>query len=184
MPRIAANRTNLRLDRPLRVKFTKTLSAIALVGVALCAANSAAAQTRHGTLREVNNMEIAVEPPDADAKACGVTESGLTEAVRKGADGAGFVLESYDYALYLRVSSLPSKTDCFSSVDIEVRYSGKLPLPAYPKGNFVRTVLWSNGTIVFSARNHHGAEIAAVVTILVKGLITDWTEDNSLQRAG
>lgn len=162
----------------------KTLSVIAMFGLVLCTANGAAAQTRHGTLRDVNNMEIAVEPMDADAKACGITVSGLTEAVRKGAEGAGFALESYDYTLYLRISSLPSKADCFSSVDIEVRYAGKLPLPAYPKGNFVRTVLWSNGTIVFSPRNHHGADIAAVVTLLVKGLVTDWTGDNSLQRAG
>ena len=162
----------------------KKHTAIAIFGAALCAASGASAQTLHGTLRDVANMEIAVEPLDSDARACGISEAALTQAVTKGADGAGFALTGYDYDLYLRVSSLPNKTDCFSSIDIEVRYAGKLPLPAYPKGNFVRTVLWSNGTVVFSARNHHGVDIAKVVTDLVRVLVADWVEDNSLQRAG
>ncbi|MEN8197213.1 MAG: hypothetical protein ABFS30_11985, partial [Pseudomonadota bacterium] len=76
------------------------------------------------------------------------------------------------------------ETDCFSSIDVDVRYVGKLPLPAYPKGNRVRAVLWSNGTIIISPRNQHGREVAAVVTHLVKGMVKDWIQDNSRQSAG
>lgn len=162
----------------------KQLAILISLALGLGAANDAAAQTLHGTLREVLNIEVAVEPLDKDARACGINEASLTEAIRQGAEGAGFKLEGYDYALYLRISSLPRETDCFSSVDVEVRYVGKLPLPAYPKGNLVRAVLWSNGTIIISPRNVHGQEIASVVAHLVKGLVADWTRDNSQQRAG
>lgn len=158
--------------------------ALAVIAAVLIAPAAGVAQTLHGTLRDVQNLEIAVEPLDGDAQACGVNETNLSEAVRAGAEHAGFKLDGYDYALYLRISSLPRESDCFSSIDIEVRYLGKLPLPAYPKGNLVRTVLWSNGTIIISPRNVHGREIASVVTHLVKGLVEDWTRDNSQQRAG
>ncbi|MEN8261810.1 MAG: hypothetical protein ABFS02_14795, partial [Pseudomonadota bacterium] len=138
------------------MNFQKKVSTIVILGLALCVANGASAQTIHGTLRDVTNLEIALEPLDSDARACGVRKSDLTEAVNKGAESAGFALNGYDYALYLRVSSLPRETDCFSSIDVDVRYVGKLPLPAYPKGNRVRAVLWSNGTIIISPRNQHG----------------------------
>jgi hypothetical protein len=113
-----------------------------------------------------------------------VRKSDLTEAVKKGAERAGFAMNGYDYALYLRISSLPRETDCFSSIDVDVRYVGKLPLPAYPKGNHVRAVLWSNGTIIISPRNQHGREVAAVVKLLVKGMADEWIQDNSRQSAG
>lgn len=172
------------MDRSLHKSFLNRISAITIFGLALCVANSASAQTVHGTLRDVTNLEIAVEPLDSDARSCGVRESDLTEAVKKGAEEAGFTLDGYDYALYLRISSLPRETDCFSSIDVDVRYVGKLPLPAYPNGNRVRAVLWSNGTIIISARNQHGREVAAVVTLLVRGMAEDWIQDNSRQRAG
>ena len=172
------------MGEPLQMVFLKRILAISSVGLALCAANGASAQTIHGTLRDVDNMEIAVEPLDADARACGQRVADLTEAVKKGADGSGITLSGYDYELYLRVSSLPRETDCFSSIDVEVRYSGKLPLPSYPNGNRVRVVLWSNGTIIISPRNQHGAEVADVVTYLVKGMVEDWIRDNSRQSAG
>lgn len=156
----------------------------AVVAGILAVPLGSAAQTLHGTLRDVLNLEVAVEPLDEDAHSCGVTEAKLADSVREGAENAGFKLDGYDYALYLRVSSLPRESDCFSSVDIEVRFVGKLPIPAYPKGNLVRTVLWSNGTIIISPRNVHGSEIASVVVHLVKGLVEDWTRDNSQQRAG
>lgn len=160
------------------------LGVLAIFAVALIAPAGAAAQTLHGTLRDVSSLEVAIEPLDQDARSCGVSEASLIDSVRGGAENAGFKLDGFDYALYLRISSLPRESDCFSSVDIEVRYLGKLPLPAYPNGNLVRTVLWSNGTIIISPRNVHGREIAAVVTHLVKGLAEDWTRDNSQQRAG
>lgn len=162
----------------------KKFSVLVVLALALGAAKGAAAQTLYGTLRDVLNLEIAVEPLDQDARACGISEAKLTDAIRQGAEDAGFGLQGYDYALYLRISSLPRASDCFSSIDIEVRYVGKLPLPAYPEGNLVRTVLWSNGTIIISPRNVHGREIASVVVHLVKGLVADWTRDNSQQRAG
>ena len=164
--------------------FLKEFSAITIFGLALCIANGASAQTVNGTLRGVTNLEIAVEPLDSDARTCGQRMSDLTEAVKKGAEGAGFTLDGYDYALYLRISSLPRETDCFSSIDVEIRYVGKLPLPAYPDGNRVRAVLWSNGTIIISPRNQHGREVTAVVTLLVKGMVEDWIQDNSRQSAG
>lgn len=160
------------------------IGVLAAVALILCGPASVAAQTLHGTLRDVTNIEIAVEPLDQDARSCGVNEQALTKAIREGAKQAAFSFKGYDYALYVRISSLPRQDDCFSSIDIEVRYVGKLPLPAYPKGNFVRTVLWSNGTIIISPRNVHGREIASVVTYLVEGLVKDWTRDNSQQRAG
>jgi hypothetical protein len=160
------------------------IGALALFAAVLTAPAVGEAQTLHGTLRNVSNLEISVEPLDRDARACGVNQTRLLEAVRKGAEHAGFTFDGYEYALYLRISSLPRESDCFSSIDIEVRYVGKLPLPAYPKGNLVRTVLWSNGTIIISPRNLHGQEIASVVTHLVEGLVADWTKDNSQQRAG
>lgn len=172
------------MDRPLHKKNLRELFAITVFGLALCVANGASAQTVHGTLRDVTNLEIAVEPLDSDARACGQRMTDLTEAVKKGAEKAGFALDGYDYALYLRISSLPRQTDCFSSIDIEVRYVGNLPLPAYPNGNRVRAVLWSNGTIIISPRNQHGREVAAVVTLLVKGMVEDWIHDNSRQSAG
>lgn len=160
------------------------MSAITISGLALCGANGASAQTVHGTLRGVTKMEIAIEPLDADARTCGQRMSDLTKAVKKGAEKAGFTMDGYDYALYLRVSSLPRESDCFSSIDIDVRYVGKMPLPAYPSGNRVRAVLWSNGTIIISPRNQHGLEVASVVTRLVKGMVEDWIRDNSLQSSG
>jgi hypothetical protein len=172
------------MDRPLHKNCLKKLFAIANFGLVLFVANGAGAQTVHGTLRDVTNLEIAVEPLDSDARACGVRKSDLTEAVKKGAERAGFAMNGYDYALYLRISSLPRETDCFSSIDVDVRYVGKLPLPAYPKGNHVRAVLWSNGTIIISPRNQHGREVAAVVKLLVKGMADDWIQDNSRQSAG
>ena len=172
------------MDRPLHKKFLRELSAIAIFGLALGVANGASAQTVNGTLRGVTKLEIAVEPLDSDARACGQRLPDLTDAVKKGAEKARFTLDGYDYALYLRVSSLPRETDCFSSIDIEVRYVGTLPLPAYPNGNRVRAVLWSNGTIIISPRNQHGLEVAALVTLLVKGLVDDWIRDNSRQSAG
>lgn len=162
----------------------RKIGAQAIIAATLIAPGGVAAQTLHGTLRDVLNLEVAVEPLDQDARDCGVSEAKLAQAVREGADHAGFKLDGYDYALYLRISSLPREDDCFSSIDIEVRYLDKLPLPAYPKGNLVRTVLWSNGTIIISPRNVHGQEIASVVTHLMKGLVEDWTRDNSQQRAG
>jgi hypothetical protein len=162
----------------------RNIRALAVIAATLLAPAGVVAQTLHGTLRDVMNLEVAVEPLDQDARACGVNEAKLAESIRAGAEHAGFKLDGYDYALYLRISSLPRESDCFSSIDIEVRYLGKLPLPAYPKGNLVRTVLWSNGTIIISPRNVHGQEIASVVTHLVKGLAEDWTRDNSQQRAG
>ena len=172
------------MDRQLHKNLLKKIATITIFGVALCVANGASAQTVHGTLRDVTNLEIAVEPLDSDARACGQRMSDLTEAVKKGAEKAGFTLDGYDYALYLRISSLPRESDCFSSIDVEVRYVGKLPLPAYPNGNRVRAVLWSNGTIIISPRNQHGREVAAVVTLLVKGMVEDWIQDNSRQSAG
>jgi hypothetical protein len=152
--------------------------------MALGVANDASAQTIHGTLRAVINIEIAVEPLDADARACGISEAKLDDAVRKGSKEAGFNLDGHDYSFYVRVSSLPRDSDCFSSIDVEVRYVGKLPLPAYPNGSRVRAVLWSNGTIIISARNQHGREVAALLTSLVEGMSEDWIQDNSRQSAG
>ena len=172
------------MDRQLHKNLLKKIATITIFGLALCAANSASAQTVHGTLRDVTNLEIAIEPLDSDARACGQRMSDLTEAVKKGAEKGGFTLGGYDYALYLRISSLPRQTDCFSSIDVEVRYVGKLPLPAYPNGAQVRAVLWSNGTIIISPSNQHGPEVVSVVTFLVKGMVEDWTRDNSRQRAG
>lgn len=172
------------MDRPLHQSLLKKFCTIAGFGLALCFANSASAQTIHGTLRDVANLEIAVEPLDSDARSCGVRESDLTKAVMKGVENAGLAFDGYDYALYVRISSLPRESDCFSSIDVEVRYVGKLPLPAYPNGNRVRAVLWSNGTIIISPRNQHGREVAAVVSLLVKGMAEDWIEDNSRQSAG
>ena len=150
----------------------------------LVAANSASAQTVHGTLRGVTNFEIAIEPLDADARACGINGADLVKAVRNGSQKAGFNLDGYDYSFYVRISSLPRETDCFSSIDVEVRYVGKLPLPDYPKGNRVRVVLWSNGTIIISPRNQHGREVTAVLTLLVEGMAEDWIQDNSRLSAG
>jgi hypothetical protein len=138
----------------------------------------------YGTLRDVENLELAIEPLDRDAQACGIDRSAIVDAVKAGSKDAGFKLDGYDYALYLRISSLPKETDCFSSIDVEVRYVGKLPIPAYPQGNRVRTVLWSNGTIIISPRNQHGREVSDVVTYLVKGLSTDWLKDNAAHKAG
>ena len=148
------------------------------------AANGATAQTVHGTLRKVNNLEIAVEPLDADSQFCGISGADLVDAVRNGSQKAGFKLDGHDYSFYVRISSLPRDSDCFSSIDVEVRYVGKLPLPAYPDGNRVRAVLWSNGTIIISPRNQHGREVAAVLTLLVEGMAEDWIQDNSRQSAG
>jgi hypothetical protein len=173
-----------RMDRSLRIKFPNFYSAAVIFGLVLCAANGASAQTVYGTLRGVTNFEIAVEPLDADARGCGVSEAKLTEAVRSGSKNAGFNLGGYDYSIYVRISSLPRESDCFSSIDVEVRYVGKLPLPEYPNGNQVRAVLWSNGTIIISPRNQHGREVASVITLLVKGLVEDWIQDNSRQSAG
>lgn len=164
--------------------FPNRLFAISIFGLGLFAASIAGAQTIYGTLRGVHSLEIAVEPLDADARDCGQHVSELTEAAKKGLGNAGIALNGYDYELYLRVSSLPRDTDCFSSIDVEVRYTGKMPLPAYPNGNKVRAVLWSNGTIVISPRNQHGPEVAAVVTYLVKGMTEDWIRDNSVLSAG
>lgn len=172
------------MDRPLHVKFSNIIFAITVVGLALGVANDATAQTAHGTLRGVTNLEIAVEPLDKDARACGLRMPDLVEAVKKGVGNVGFSLDGYDYALYLRISSLPRETDCFSSIDVEVRYVGKLPLPAYPNGAHVRAVLWSNGTIIISPSNKHGPEVVSVVTFLVKGMVEDWIQDNALQSAG
>lgn len=162
----------------------KKLHAIAFFGLMLLAANGASAQTIHGTLRDVSDLQFMVEPLDLDAQTCGISELKLDDAVKAGAKGAGFALDGYDYELYLRISSLPQGSDCYSSIDIEVRYIGKLLLPAYPKGNIVRAVLWSGGTIIVSPRNQHGNEVSAVVTGLVRGLVADWIKDNSLQKAG
>lgn len=155
-----------------------------LAGLAVTGAAGASAQTIYGTLRDVVNLELAIEPLDRDAQACGIDRGAIVEAVKAGSKDAGFNLEGYDYALYLRISSLPKETDCFSSIDVEVRYVGKLPIPAYPQGNRVRTVLWSNGTIIISPRNQHGREVADVVTYLVRGLSTDWLKDNATHKAG
>jgi hypothetical protein len=151
------------MDRPLHKNLLIKFFTIPIFGLALCVANGASAQTVHGTLRDVTNLEIAVEPLDSDARSCGVRESALTEAVKKGAEEAGFTLDGYDYALYLRISSLPRESDCFSSIDVDVRYVGKLPLPAYPNGNRVRAVLWSNGTIIISARNEPTGRVARLL---------------------
>jgi hypothetical protein len=172
------------MDSPLRMKFLKIYTTAVIFGLALCAANGASAQTIYGTLRGGTNFEIAVEPLDADARACGVSEARLAEAVRNGSEKAGFNLDGYDYSIYVRISSLPRGSDCFSSIDVEVRYVGKLPLPEYPNGNRVRAVLWSNGTIIISPRNQHRREVASVITLLVKGLAEDWIQDNSRQSAG
>jgi hypothetical protein len=158
--------------------------AVPMIGIALGAANGASAQTVHETLRDVNNLEIAIEPLDADAQFCGISGENLVKAVREGSQKAGLKLDGYDYSLYVRISSLPRESDCFSSIDVEVRYVGRLPLPAYPKGNRVRAVLWSNGTIIISPRNQHGREVVAVLTLLVEGMADDWIHDNSRQSAG
>lgn len=162
----------------------KNFCAVAIAGLVFCTANNVSAQTRHGTLRDVASLNVALEPLDADAHGCGVSELELNDAVQAGAVNAGFTLDGYDYELYLRVSSMPEESLCFSSVDMEVRYNGKLKLPAYPLGNTVRAVLWSNGNIVISPRSQHGGDIAAVVTNLVRGLIADWIKDNSVHKAG
>ena len=170
----------------------KTACVVAIFGFTPGVAGGLSAQTLNGTLRDVNNLEIAIEPLDSDARDCGIGETKLIEAITEGAEGAGFTLggydyalfRSYDYALYLRISSLPRASDCFSSIDIEVRYVGKLALPAYPNGNRARAVLWSNGIVIFSARNQHGREVTAVVTQLVQSLAADWSQDNARQRAG
>lgn len=167
-----------------RIFIRNIFSALAFAGVALFSTSATVAQTVHGTLRGVDNVELALEPLDSDARACGIRKTDLIQAVREGVDDASFGLDGYDYALYLRISSLPKETDCFSSIDIEVRYTGNMPLPAYPRGNRVRAVLWSNGTIIISPRNHHGREVANVVTYLVKGLAADWSKDNSVHQAG
>jgi hypothetical protein len=172
------------MDRSLRIKFPNFCTAVAIFGLALCAANGASAQTLHGTLRGVTDFEIAVEPLDADANACGVREAKLVEAVKNGSENAGYSLGGYDYSIYVRISSLLRESDCFSSIDIEVRYVSKLPLPNYPNGTQIRAVLWSNGTIIISPRNQHGREVVSVITLLVKGLAEDWIRDNSRQSAG
>ena len=172
------------MDRPLLMNLLKTACVVAIFGLPLGVAGGVSAQTLNGTLRDVNNLEIAIEPLDSDARDCGIDETKLIEAVTEGAEGAGFTLGGYDYALYLRISSLPRASDCFSSIDIEVRYVGKLALPAYPNGNRARAVLWSNGIVIFSARNQHGREVTAVVTQLVQSLAADWGQDNARQRAG
>jgi len=172
------------MGRPLHSGIYAFFAGILVVGMALGAASESRAQTIHGTLRDVINLEMAVEPLDADARACGISEAKLTDAVRNGSRSAGYNLDGYDYSLYVRISSLPRETDCFSSIDVEVRYAGKLPLPAYPNGNRVRAVLWSNGTIIISPRNQHGQEVAAVLTHLVSGMAEDWIQDNTRQSAG
>lgn len=166
------------------MNFAKKFPVIATFTLIIFTAGGAPAQTVNGTLRDVDKLMIAIEPMDDDARACGISESRLTKTVTEVAEDAGFTLNGFDYTLYLRISSLPTATDCFSSIDIDVRYVGNLPLPAYPQGNVVRAVLWSNGSVIFSPRNAHGQEVGAVVKSLVEALVVDWARDNSRHGAG
>lgn len=168
----------------MQFRYCRILMALHVFGMAMAIANGAGAQTVHGTLRDVTNLEIAVEPLDSDAKSCGISETTLADAVRDGSENAGYNLDGYDYSLYVRISSLPRESDCFSSIDVEVRYVGKVPLPAYPGGNRVRAVLWSNGTIIISPRNQHGREVTEILRHLMQGMTEDWVQDNSQQSAG
>lgn len=157
---------------------------MAVAAIFIVAAGEARAQTVHGTLRDVGEMVFVMQPLDEEARSCGLTVDGLSAAAAKGMKGAGFQLGGYDYSLYLRVVAMPEGDKCFSSVDLEVRYLGRMPLPAYPKGNVVRAVLWSSGNIILSLRAQHSAEAEALVTRLVRALAADWARDNAQQKAG
>ncbi len=144
----------------------------------------AAAQTIDGTLAGISRLALQIEPLDADADECGIDRNLLADAVSVEAESGGLTVGGYDFMLYLRISSLPRGGDCFSSVDMEVRYFGTMPLPGQPEGTRVRGVLWSNGTIFITPRRQHGEEAAGIVRSLTRALIEDWLIDNERQKSG
>lgn len=154
-----------------------TLAAALLALVA--AAPMAGAQTIDHSLRGVTKLDVLIEQLDSDSDACGITESGLERAVAKGARGAGFTLDGYDYTLYVRVNTLPRNGDCFSSVDMEAYYYGEVVMPNFPQGNNAEIVLWESSTIVISPKGQHGADISGIVADFTRMLADDWNKDNS-----
>lgn len=145
----------------------------------LAIAPEAGAQTIDNSLRGVTKLDVLVEQLDGDSAACGITESGLERAVDRGAKGAGFTLDGYDYTLYVRVNTLPRNGDCFSSVDMEAYYYGEIVMPNFPRGNHAEIVLWESSTILISAKGQHGADVSEIVTDFTQMLAKDWLKDNS-----
>lgn len=157
----------------------RIITGLAALAALSAAAAGAQAQTIDESLRGVTRFDILVEQLDADSAACGITEDGLAGAVRAAARGAGFALDGYDYTLYVRVNTLPKRGDCFSSVDMEAYYYGRLALPNFPQGNNAEVVLWENGTILISPQGRHGRDVGEIVQRFTRDLVNDWIKDNS-----
>lgn len=151
----------------------------AALSALLAAPAGAGAQTVDTSLRGVTGMDVLVEQLDSDSAACGVTEAGLERSVALGARGAGFTLGGYDYTLYVRVNTLPRNGDCFSSIDMEAYYYGRVAMPNFPQGNNAEIVLWESSTIVISPQGQHGRDINRIVADFTRMLAEDWIKDNS-----
>lgn len=145
----------------------------------LAGATGAGAQTIDGSLRGVASMDLLVEQLDADSAACGITHDGLSRSALRGAEGAGFTLDGYDYTLYLRVNTLPRSGDCFSSIDMEAYYYGEVVMPNWPQGNDAEVVLWERSTILISPQGQHGGDVNRIVREFTRRLADDWRKDNS-----
>ena len=159
--------------------FGKFIAAFVVALVTVAGSQGAGAQTLHGSLKGVRVLDPLIEQLDADNATCGIALDGLYAAIQAGVKDAGFKIGDSDYTLYLRVSTLPQRGDCFSSVDMKVYSYAKLVTPNYPKGNQAKLSLWDNGTILVSARNRHAGDVGDLVTGFLRDLAHDWKQDNS-----
>lgn len=136
------------------------------------------AQSDEGLLRGVTRLDPFILPLDKDSETCGINESRIRQVLEKAAAEAPFGLDGRDYVLFVRLSSLPKKGDCFSSIDLGVYWEGDISLPESPESVRAKVKLWENGTILISPNNLHWREVAGILEHLVGNLIASWRADN------
>lgn len=166
---------------PCEEDFLTKLTRIAGVTMALLAGtvlSPANAQSNDRLLRGVTGVDPFILPLDKDSETCGLDAAHVRRVLNEATTDAPFRLDGRDYVLFVRLSSLPKRGDCFSSIDIGVYWEGDVPLPGSPRGVRAKIKLWEKGTILISPNSLHRREVSGILKYLVANLIAAWKEDN------
>jgi len=155
------------------------LPAFAVLAFLAISPSSADAQTIDHKLRDITRLALTYEPFDGDSTKCGVQEGNLTSAMGREVKAIPIRFDGSIYVFQVRVSTLAQPAICFTSADISVYRFDKVRLTGDKRDLHAKVIIWENGTILGSAPQTHGQDVARVMAQLMKEFVDDWRKDNS-----